>query len=180
MTHLAVLAVLATTSSACTMSSNGRRATIAGGIATSLAGGLVFSMGEVDADHNGVNENPLDDNLGLYFLGTAMVIAGVGMLIGGVAADTTPERQVVVAAAPQQLGPPGYVEQPTALPELPATPEVLHLAQQVRALAGDGHCAAAWATWQRLDAADHAYAIALRDGGSMAACAGQGSSLSMR
>ena len=168
MTHLAVLAVLATTSSACTMSSNGRRATIAGGIATSLAGGLVFSMGEVDADHNGVNENPLDDNLGLYFLGTAMVIAGVGMLIGG------------VAAAPQQLGPPGYVEQPTALPELPATPEVLHLAQQVRALAGDGHCAAAWATWQRLDAADHAYAIALRDGGSMAACAGQGSSLSMR
>jgi hypothetical protein len=175
----AVLAVIAMTS-ACTMSSNGRRATIAGGVATTLAGGLVYSMAPVDADHDGINQNPLDDNLGAYMLGTAMIICGVGMLVGGIAADEVETPKVVVAAAPIQMGPPGYVEPRASLPELPATDEVLKLAQQVRALVTDGHCAAAWATWQRLDAADHAYAIALRDGGAMNACAQQASALSMR
>jgi hypothetical protein len=186
MTRLAAVALaiaVAVTSSACTVTRAQRRTAIIGGIASAAAGALVFSQGRVDSDNDGFNENPLNDNHEVYLIGAALFTGGMALLTAGLTAGEKEETAALAMRAAairvEPPGPPGlaYAEQRASLPELPATPEVLHMAQQIRALVSDGHCAAAWATWQRLDAVDHAYAIALSRG-VMGAC--PRSALSMR
>jgi len=181
MIRLAALLALAATTSACTMSREAKTGTILGGVATTAVGALVYSQGPVDSDMDGINENPLNDNLGAYMLGSVLVAVGLGLVIGGLAAPTPSEEDKptlpTTAYMPAYVTP--SVQMRTSLPELPANAQTIQMAQQIRALAGDGHCTAAWQMWHRLDALDHTYALAFRSGGAMDLCPEQ-SSLSMR
>ena len=67
----ASLALLALLTPACTMSRPARVATVASGAAVTMAGFAVASQTGVDADDNGYNENPLDDNWDAALGGTA-------------------------------------------------------------------------------------------------------------
>ncbi len=110
-----LLAIVATTG--CTMSQGSRRTLIGGGAASAIAGALLVNSGSVDADHNGVNDTWLDDDLGAYFLGSMLFIAGVSMFIGGLASQESEEtvppqtelvtRQPIVApmVAPAEVAP---------------------------------------------------------------------------
>src|SRR5436190_18487922 len=91
--HAAVLALLATTTSACSMTTQGKTGTVLGGVATTAVGALVYSQGPVDSDGDGINENPLNDNLGAYMLGSVLVAVGLGLVIGGLVAPTKEEDQ---------------------------------------------------------------------------------------
>jgi hypothetical protein len=169
----ALLALVAvSTTAACAPEMKG--AAIAGGVAMTVAGALVASGGVVDADHNGVNENPLDDDWGAYMLGGVLLTAGVTMALAGIAAtvaDSSPAPHApprVVYAPP----PMAYVPQPgrASLPELATNSDALRDAQQIRSMAENRECGGAWMTWHRLDANDHAYAVAVRDSAVMAPC----------
>lgn len=185
---VALCLVLAT---GCRLSGNAKTGLIAGGIATSVSGVIVAKSGAVDSDHNGVNENPLNDDWSAYLLGASLVTIGAAMLIGGLAApeqqETLPASAFVYTPArytPVVAGPPGtvgasaagtlVVAEPagarTPLPELAASEQVVRLAQQVRSAAARGDCPGAWVMWDQLDAVDVVYADAVRTGPIMTPC----------
>jgi hypothetical protein len=187
----ALLALVAVSTTGCAQ--NMRGAAIVTGIATTVAGGFVAKSGAVDANGDGINENPFDDNWGDYLIGGLLVAAGLGITCAGLVGrdeDPAPVAAQRVVYAPQPMAyapqsmayapqPMAYAPQPMAyapqpgratLPELATNSEALRDAQQIRSLAESRQCAAAWTMWHRLDANDHAYAIAVRDGAVMAPC----------
>lgn len=181
-----VLAFVVMLATGCRVGPAAKSGLIAGGIGSTVAGVVLMSQTAVDSDGDGVNENPLNDHLGLGLMGVALFSAGVSMLIGGVAAEATepaptsafvyaPARYTPAVAAPVVAGPPGttlVVAEPsrTALPELAASEQVVRLAQQVRSAASRGDCAGAWIMWDQLDAVDVTYADAVRSGPILAPC----------
>lgn len=198
--HVSVLLLVALVGSGCTMSRDGRRGTIIAGAALTATSVLLISSGANDSDYDGVNETVLDDDWGAYMLGSSLLIAGVGLLVGGVASSEPPEvdRTVTYLPPPAPVpvapvfapmpGAPGQTDiapnamAPTqivaveraplvALPELPATADVLRLAKQVRSASAHGRCDAAWIMWMDLQKLDAGSARALRDGPVMVRCA---------
>jgi hypothetical protein len=172
---VSLLAALALSTSACAMSTGAKGGTIVGGVALGIIGYQMIESSAVDADHDGTNETWLDDDLGKIMAGQLAMLAGVGLLIAGLTSHepevTTPS--VTLAAAAPVTGAAPYSETaPARLPELPASPEVLRLAQQVRSLGAAEQCHAAWATWRQLDALDHAYAKATLANDIMSSCTG--------
>ena len=145
-----------------------------------VLGGVVYSHGPVDSDGNGHNDWVLNDNLGAYLAGGALVMTGLALLIGGVTAEThEPDADVQAILRAQRMQPaparvtfaPPSVAVPTvALPEMPASAQVLRLGQQVRSASMRGDCAGAWIMWQQLNALDVDYAEAVRSGPVMAPC----------
>ncbi len=165
------------------MSASGRRSSIGLGAAATIAGVLMVKASPVDADHDGENDIVLDDNLGLLFGGTLLAIAGAVVMLAGATAQepaepsavrsplmvTNAPGSVVASAAPPVAAP---SPPPTAapLPELPATPAVLHLAQQARAATALRLCDSAWDVLRMIDDQDARYAAALLNGPAMASC----------
>jgi hypothetical protein len=142
------------------------------------AGIVVAHPTPVDQNHDGINQTALDDNYSGLVPGTLMVIAGAILIAAGASA-TEPVPAPTFAYAPPPP-PPSYAFAPpsaavqlpadTMLPELPATPEVLRLGQQIRSAVQLGHCDAAWTMWRALAQRDASYAVALHAGPVMAAC----------
>jgi len=173
------------------MSREGRTGTMLAGAGLTVGSIFVMQSGATDNDHNGVNDTALDDNWGAYFAGSAMMIAGIGVLVAGLTSteEPAPDRTVTylpsaasmpmtpapIAAEPAVGAPEQVVEiekvPVVALPELPATADVLRLAKQVRSASTHGRCDAAWIMWTDLQRLDAAYARALRDGPVMTGCA---------
>lgn len=176
MSRLSVLAcAVLVASTGCRVSPAGKTATIVSGIGLGVVGGVVMSQGPVDSDGDGTNEWFLNDNLGAYLGGTVLLIAGLALLGGGLAAEVEEEREVigplpVAPAAHVTFAPPSLRAPSVALPELPASPPVLRLGQQVRSASMRGDCAGAWIMWEQLAAIDVDYADALRAGPVMAPC----------
>lgn len=191
----ASLAVLATlvAGSGCTLSQSGRNGVLVGGAVITAASVLVIRSGANDTDHDGVNDYALNDDWGAYMAGTAMLLGGLGLFVAGLAssAEHEPDRTYAtpVAATPTPVWQPPAAADPAnepaaaaqiagaervalvALPELPATAEVLRLAKQVRSASSHGRCDAAWIMWMDLQKLDATYARALRDGEVLARCA---------
>jgi hypothetical protein len=146
-------AVLAVSTSACAMSTGAKSGSILGGVALGVTGMVMMNDSVVDADHNGVNEWPLDDNLAEKFGGFLAVAAGLALMCAGITARTVDE------SAPPPA-PVTAMQAPVTIQTRP--PGSMQLAEQIDLLVQAGHCEAAWATWQRLDAIDHAYAETIR------------------
>lgn len=182
---IAIVSVLVL-ATGCRLSPAGKSAVVGAGVISTIGGVAMMAGAGVDSDGDGANENILNDDLGAGLMGMGLVAAGLGMLIGGLAAETTEPREplprsaFVYGPAPYTpvMGPPGTVglsvgDPPasrTPLPELAATEQVVRLAQQVRSASARGDCAGAWAMWDQLDAVDVTYADALRAGPVMAPC----------
>jgi hypothetical protein len=185
-----LLCIIVACASGCRLSPGGKTAVIAGGVGASLGGVMWMNQGPVDSDGDGSNEWLLNDNLGAYMGGSVLLMMGLGMLIAGLVADTTePTPRMFTTAAVMPVAPPPSVtafappssgSERAALPELPATPEVLRLGQQIRSAASRGDCDGAWHMLTMLDALDNRYAEALRNGAVMAPCAGAVSTSTMR
>ncbi len=187
---IAALVLLVATAGCTNLSREGRRGTIAAGAIISASSIFVIRSGANDSDYDGVNENPLNDDWGAYMAGTGLLLAGLGMLVGGLASsEEQPDRTVtymppvappvpVAPAYQPMLAAPGATQTVevervslVALPELPATADVLRLAKQVRSASIHGRCDAAWIMWTDLQKLDGTYATALRAGPVMARCA---------
>jgi hypothetical protein len=176
------------------MSSGARRGTMIAGAAMSATSILLIRSGANDSDHDGVNENFLNDDWGAYYLGSALFLAGITTLLVGVASrEETLEASVTYHPSAAQIDTQTYVPAPTfdpvpedappaqtvelhrrpiaALPEMAATDDVVRLAKQVRSAATFSRCEAAWIMWIDLQKLDAGYARALRDGPVMARCA---------
>jgi hypothetical protein len=189
----ASLALLATLTSACTLSRPARVATIVSGTALTMGGIAMAAGSDVDADNNGYNENPLDDDWDAAFAGTALVGLGVLLIVAGAVADEPTEAIIVhdetsrrpstvtwtPAVLPYDYVPgmaPGMsVETPpspprASLPEVATDDVVLRMAQQARAAVERGNCTAAWSTWDAMNARDARYAAALAAGPVFAPC----------
>jgi len=159
------------------MSSSSRRGTLGLGAAVAVSGALMVNGSTVDADHNGKNEYIFDDNFGLLVPGTLMVIAGIAMVLAGVTAQepATPPSAIspvidAGASAPGDVMPRAEPSANAPLPELPATAEVLRLAQQARSASALALCDAAWNALRMIDEQDARYAAALLNGPAMAEC----------
>jgi hypothetical protein len=174
----ACVALLATFTTACTMSRPARVATVTAGAALTMAGFAVASQTGVDADDNGYNESPFDDNWDAALGGTALVGLGVLLMVAGIAAHDAPEAiapsmPLAPFAAPPSVGwtPPAMTVPPrAALPEVATDDAVLRMAQQARAAVEHGHCDAAWSTWSAMNARDARYAAAIAAGPVFAPC----------
>ena len=61
---LALVAVLASSTTACAMSRGSRTSLIVAGVTAAVVGGVMLGMdpAPVDADHDGINETTLDDD----------------------------------------------------------------------------------------------------------------------
>jgi predicted dienelactone hydrolase len=181
----ASLALLATLTTACTMSRPARVATIASGAAIAVVGAAMTSTAGVDADNNGYNEDPLDDNWDAAFGGVALVGLGVLVVVAGAVAHDPPEAVIVdeTSRRPSSVtwtpdvrpynDVPGMAPGMTpraSLPEVATDDVVLRMAQQARAAVERGNCAAAWSTWDAMNARDERYAAAIAAGPVFAPC----------
>jgi hypothetical protein len=98
--------VLLVAASGCTMSRDGRRGTIITGGVMTATSVLLIRSGETDNDYNGVNDTILDDDWGAYLLGTALLIAGVTVLVGGLASSEEPQVDRSVTYLPSAAASP--------------------------------------------------------------------------
>ena len=127
--------------SACTMTRSSRNSVIGVGAVATAVGATMVAIGpsEVDSDRDGANEWALNDDYTVPFVGTLVLLAGMAMFAGGLAATVPPE---------QPMGPIAYsTEAPGASPVLmsPAPPppvddQALLLVEQIRQLVDAGHC----------------------------------------
>lgn len=176
---VALASVLASSTSGCAMSSGARGTLVGMSVARTIAGVAVMAAVPVDADHDGSNESPFDDNIILVIPGLILALAGVTMFAAGLTAHTPPRREPpmlsmreatpawAATSGAAQLGP---LAPPPPLPEIAATPEVVRMGQQVRAAVRHGDCSAGRAMLGKIDDGDPAYRRALADGPVMAPC----------
>ena len=186
---VAVVALSLVSVSACTLNKQSRPIAIGAGVAMIVAGaGLVLSdhVGSDDDDVAGVLLKTSLLNPRLVW-GMALVSGGSSFLLSGLRsadderlASKNPPRPAPLVEATASATSDAMIEGPqlaatppaprAALPELPATPEVLRLAQQIRSAATRGKCNHAWTMWSTLQARDAAYADALADSAAMSVC----------
>jgi hypothetical protein len=168
-----VASCLVATGCGAQMSSGARATTIAGGVVLATVGLIVGPSGVVDADHNGVNENPLDDDLDTEVMGALMVVGGLAMVLGGATARVETEAAPKAATAPIPVivvPAPAVASAPERLPELPASEPTLRIAKQIRVAASTGRCENAWVMWRQLTVQDPGYAGAIATGPVLAPC----------
>jgi hypothetical protein len=168
-------ALLATLASACTMSRPARFATIVSGAALTAGGVVVAAQTDVDANNDGYDENPLDDNVDAALGGAALVGLGVLLIIAGAAAhepaEVAPLPAPIAAFPVAPWSPPSLATPVRApLPEVATDDVVLRMAQQARAAVERGRCDAAWSTWNAMNARDARYAAAIAAGPVFAPC----------
>lgn len=135
---------------------------ITGGIALLIAG-LTASEREPARAHP-----PLDPRYAMQ--------APAAPVAYGAPPSTAMGMSMSMRAPEPAFAPPGAFEVDTdsaRLPELPATPEVLRIAKQVRLATANGRCDHAWSMWTQLSTLDTSYAVALRHGPVMARCPAQ-------
>ena len=167
------------------MTSRGRTASVAGGLALVAIGAIVATPTEVDSDHNGRNDWILNDDFSGLFPGALMVAGGITLVIAGLTSSSAEEKPaaapVIAPAAPglTVTAAPTAVTAPTApiaaaaaapLPELPVNEPTLRAGKQIRAAATFGQCEHAWVMLRGLRDAQPAYAAALVDGPVMSPC----------
>lgn len=98
---LLVAVLLAT--SACRMQRSSRNVVLGASGALAVGGLLVARQGPVDSDSNGRNDFILNDNLGAYVLGGALVIGAAALFLGGATAVVTDDE--VAGPPPTPPGP---------------------------------------------------------------------------
>lgn len=94
-----LLAAVLLTTTACRMQSSSRTVLTAAGAGVAITGLLVTSQGPVDSDGDNENDVVFNDNLGAYVVGAVLLFAGVGMMVGGAAAQPADEAPAAVPVA---------------------------------------------------------------------------------